>query len=55
MVNVLEADNSEDVQQAFQEAAMGTGSYMVKQSSKSSVLDWPPNPGLDISGIYGFG
>jgi hypothetical protein len=37
MVNVLTAENSADVKEAFEEAAMKTGSYMVKQSSKFSA------------------
>lgn len=37
MVNVLTAENSDDVKEAFEDAAMKTGSYMVKQTSKFSA------------------
>ncbi|MEM7037886.1 MAG: hypothetical protein AAF570_12960, partial [Bacteroidota bacterium] len=38
VVNVLTAANSEEVKQAFEEAATGVGSFMVKQESKSSIF-----------------
>ena len=37
MVNVLTAETSADVQEAFEDAAMKTGSYMVKQTSVTSA------------------
>ncbi|MEM1000491.1 MAG: hypothetical protein AAGN35_25790 [Bacteroidota bacterium] len=37
MVNILTATNSEDVSRALEEAATPVGSYMVKQTSKSSL------------------
>lgn len=37
MVNVLTAETSDDVKEAFEDAAMKTGSYMVKQTSRTSL------------------
>jgi hypothetical protein len=37
MVNVLTAETSDDVKEAFEDAAMKTGSYMVKQTSLTSL------------------
>lgn len=37
IVNVLSAENSDEVKKAFDDAAMKTGSYMVKQTSKCAL------------------